>query len=416
MPDASLVIPLLGNPSPYSFSVQGKDRILIYSTKPAADQKALRRLLQNFADIVHQVPVQATGTPFSLELTIPHAGSLGNLATKLQTLGYNQLQIADAGYNRIRITDKGPAPACDTWRSFLRDARSLLWQLDPQSPVEKLYYLNASDVNTAFGGSPAGGGGGGAGGAGGAGSPASVSAAPGGSAGPPGMGTGTGGQGGGAGSGGQGGGAAAGAAPPAAATAPGGAAQAAPAGASGATTVTMTSPQGTTTVTTTPGSSPATPAAGNMAAGAPGSPSPPSSGGAGTPAGAAGKPSTSVAPLGSDLLVFSDATPGDDASIDEKKRILAVLDLPRPEMIINAWVMQNSTTDRERFGQVSRVVHRTVHEHNDGLDSTIDDGWTYLKQQMVVHWDSYFNMPFYNYVTRRVFSMLALWLHRVIAA
>ena len=386
MPDASLITPLLGNPVPYSVSAQGKDRILIYSTKPAADQKTLRSLLQSFADIVQQVPIQATGAAFSLELTIPHAGSLGDLAIKLQTLGYAQLQITDVGYNRVRITDKGPAPACDTWRSFLRDARSLLWQLDPQSPVEKLYYLSASDVNTAFGGSSAGGGG--AGGAGGGGSPGSASAAPGGAAAPAGMGTGGAGQGGGAGSSAQGGGAPAGAAPPT--------------GPTGATTVTMTSPQGTTTVSTTPGSSPATPAAGNMSAGTPGSPNPPSSGGVGAPAGAGGKPSTSVAPLGSDLLVFSDATPGDDSSIDEKKRILAALDLPRPEMIINAWVMQNSTTDRETFGQVSRVVHRTVHEHNDGLNSTIADGWTYLKRQMVDNWDSYFNTPFYNYVTRRV--------------
>jgi hypothetical protein len=105
--------------------------------------------------------------------------------------------------------------------------------------------------------------------------------------------------------------------------------------------------------------------------------------------------------LGSDLLVFSDPISGDDATITEKKRILAALDLPRPAMLINAWVMQNSTADAKTFGEVARIVRRAVHEHNDGLDRFILDEWSYLKTQME-NPTIYFDLPFYNYVARRV--------------
>jgi hypothetical protein len=37
-----------------------------------------------------------------------------------------------------------------------------------------------------------------------------------------------------------------------------------------------------------------------------------------------------------DLLLYSDTDPGDDAQIEERNRIIAQLDLPRPEMILSA--------------------------------------------------------------------------------
>jgi hypothetical protein len=392
-PDLSLIVPMLGNPNPYSISVQGKDRILIYSTNIAPNRQLLLASLKNIRDLIEHVPVQSVSPAFSIELTIPHSSSLGDLASKLQTLGYTQLQIADVGYNRVRVTDKTSVPDCDTWRAFLRDTRSLLWQLDPQSPVEKLYYLSAQDVNTAFGGSTAG-----------AASPTTSTASPGSAAGTaaastaasPATSPGASGQ--------STGAATAGSAPAAAGTgaatpsaiAAGGTQPSSAAAANGSTTVTVSQPGGTTTVTTTQAlPPPSTTATTNTASQATGSSAPTAT------SAAPAKPATTLAPLGSDLLVFSDANPGDDATVDEKKRILAALDLPRPEMIINAWVTQNSTTDEETFGKVTKVVHRLVNEHNNGLDESIFSGWTYIRRQMVDP-AAYFDLPFYQYLTQRV--------------
>jgi hypothetical protein len=36
------------------------------------------------------------------------------------------------------------------------------------------------------------------------------------------------------------------------------------------------------------------------------------------------------------LLLYSDTNPGDEAQIEERNRIIAQLDLPRPEMILSA--------------------------------------------------------------------------------
>ena len=80
---------------------------------------------------------------------------------------------------------------------------------------------------------------------------------------------------------------------------------------------------------------------------------------------------TSSAP---DLLVFSDSNPGDDAQINEQKRIIAQLDLARPEMIINAWVIQNSSTNPEAIGAFSGMVRDIINEANNSLEAVILGG------------------------------------------
>jgi hypothetical protein len=57
-----------------------------------------------------------------------------------------------------------------------------------------------------------------------------------------------------------------------------------------------------------------------------------------------------------DLLVYSDTNPGDDAQIEERNRIIAQLDLPRPEMILTAWVTQNSSTSPQAMGAFGNMV------------------------------------------------------------
>ena len=101
----------------------------------------------------------------------------------------------------------------------------------------------------------------------------------------------------------------------------------------------------------------------------------------------------------SDLLVFSDANPGDDAQVLERKRILAQLDLPRPEMAINAWVMQNSTASPKAIGSFTRTVRELVTEYNNAIDFVTLHGWLSVKVQTGEK--DYFDPDFYSYVADR---------------
>ncbi len=98
------------------------------------------------------------------------------------------------------------------------------------------------------------------------------------------------------------------------------------------------------------------------------------------------------------MIVFAEgANLGDDAAISEQKRVLALLDLPRPEMIINGWVLQNSTKRADQFGAANQVIRQTVNDHNTGLQRGVLTGWEYLKLAMADQ--GYFDPPFYKYLT-----------------
>jgi hypothetical protein len=100
-----------------------------------------------------------------------------------------------------------------------------------------------------------------------------------------------------------------------------------------------------------------------------------------------------------DLLVFSDTNPGDDAQIQERLRILAQLDLPRPEMIINAWVTQNSSTNPQAMGAFSNMVHGLVSEYDHEFENVVLSSWDSLKAKSAPR--SYFNEAFRSYVADR---------------
>ncbi len=96
--------------------------------------------------------------------------------------------------------------------------------------------------------------------------------------------------------------------------------------------------------------------------------------------------------------MFSDSHPGDDAAITEKRRVLAALDIPKPEMIISAWVLQNSSTDPAAAGNFNDIVQRLVAQNNEALQAGILSAWRYLKGQMS---PAYFDEPFYRYIVNR---------------
>lgn len=423
--DAAGIVTLLGTPTPFVLAAQGPNTIFIYSTRmplpapaPAglppvavalstAEQAILDGLPNRIALLLghtqDSLGVTPAAKPFSVEFRVPHAQAMGDLATKLGTLNYSQFTIADVGPNKVRVTS-ATQPACDVWTSFLTDVREVAWGIRPASLTSRLFYLANSDVPSyvaapdvanAFVTLANGGGG-----------PASVS----GSGSPSGSGTPN------ASGGGAGGGSAAGTPSAGGSSTPApaaGASSTAPAGGSSPNaSIAITQPPGSVLSVksdTTPcvvaglamsNSSACAPPGGSTAA--PGGAAAPAGGGAGSAAPAPNVPSppkpVAMASLGPDQLIFSTTNPGDDAAVVERERLLALLDLPRPEMILNGWVIQDSTVSSEAMGAFNTLVKDTVNEFNDSLDRVVFVGWKNLKTQMQTN-RNYFDPMFYHYVS-----------------
>jgi hypothetical protein len=100
-----------------------------------------------------------------------------------------------------------------------------------------------------------------------------------------------------------------------------------------------------------------------------------------------------------DLLVYSDTNPGDDAQIKERNRVLAQLDLPRPEMILSGWVTQNSTSSPEAMGAFTNMVKDLVANYNQQFENVVLRGWDSVRTQSAE--EGYFNEPFRSYIEDR---------------
>ena len=105
-------------------------------------------------------------------------------------------------------------------------------------------------------------------------------------------------------------------------------------------------------------------------------------------------------PSASDLLVFSEPIPGDDAAVAEKRRIIAALDLPRPEMLVNVWSSQISSDDPNVVVEESQKLHELVTSHNESLQGAIFRAWYTIKTRAEVPRDFY-DKAFYRYIVYR---------------
>jgi hypothetical protein len=314
-------------------------------TPTIPDAKTLKEFNNTVALLFATVPPASGG--FSTEIVVPHAAALGSLTTQITGIT-TTFQLKASGRDRVRVTTvSGLPPSCADWKSFIRDVRELAWSVHPEPPEFRVTQLSAPTTATALSAAP---------------TPAA----------------------------------------PAPAASTNAASPAAPAPPAVTVTVAPAAPASTAAVAAPAVPAPvagATPAAGTtiVAVGTPATPTPPA---------AAAAPAVSVSSIAPDLLVFADTTPGDDSAITEKKRVAAIMDLPRAEMTISAWVMQNSSTDQRSVTESIRFVREEVRSYNDGLERAILQGWGYLKGQIAAgsngSTNSYFYMPFYNYVARRV--------------
>jgi hypothetical protein len=99
-----------------------------------------------------------------------------------------------------------------------------------------------------------------------------------------------------------------------------------------------------------------------------------------------------------DMLVYSNED-GSDRGIFERHRLMAVLDLPRPEVLMNIWSLQASSKNYKAVIAEAEAAHGLVAHHNDLLQRAIDMGWTSLSRQMMNR--DFFDDLFYRYVTQK---------------
>jgi hypothetical protein len=378
--DAPTIVSLLGNPTPFILAAQGPNTIAIYSTRQPLHGLEIT-ILHSFLDAIAALAGRTAASlgitptaakPFTVEFNIPHAGALEDLATRIGGLNFSQFTVQDVGRNRVRVTSP-TQPDCKTWQGFLTDIRDMTWQLVAEPMSYKLYYLSSSDVATAFSGlapavAPA----------------ATATAAP-----------------------------ATTTTTPAASSTPTAATASASSTASPSPTIAITQPPGSNiqiNSDTTPcvvaglafGNATACGAATASAA------APAAAAAAVTPAGPAPLAMASVAVAAGtgeqtppDLLLYSDTNPGDDAQIAERNRILAQLDLPRPEMILTAWVTQNSSASPQAIGAFNNMVKSLVADYDQEFEKVVLKGWASVKAQSQPSNPGYFNEPFRSYIADR---------------
>jgi hypothetical protein len=107
---------------------------------------------------------------------------------------------------------------------------------------------------------------------------------------------------------------------------------------------------------------------------------------------------------GDDLAIFNGS--GGDVGILEKQRILAAMDLPRPQMIINGSVLQSSTKDLTHSVKFRNSVTEFVNEQNDALQQAIVIGWQVVRQRIADGSGTapvrpFFDRDFIDYLTER---------------
>ncbi len=99
-----------------------------------------------------------------------------------------------------------------------------------------------------------------------------------------------------------------------------------------------------------------------------------------------------------DMLVYSNED-GSDHDFFERNRLMAVLDLPRPEVLMNIWSMQVSTHDPRTASMEAESASELISHNNEALENSIEQGWEFLSKKMKM--GNYFEPNFYRYVTQK---------------
>lgn len=380
------LIQLLGNTEPFSLVPFGSAAVVIYSTnkQPKEDTEELSQLKTNLKALLAKRPtddqktnVRATSSePTSIVIRVPRLPASSDVFPQVRKLDYDGIKVKDAVPGLVRITcESGVNPA--TYRAFLNNLRRLFWGKSSEGPAARVFYLDATNAAAALGGTPVQSAK--ANGADASTQPANQTSAKtgGDSAAKPNSD-----------SEGGGGDASSGSAAsvqggdkqkaknPASKKKPGGgSASGGPAGGGQSGGAAKPNQPGPAASTTKPAAATETPAASAPEATA--------------------RPATVLPVASGDMVVFS----GDDAAIMEKKRILATIDFPRPEVIINAWSFQASSSKAEVPEAQARRLRQKVGQFNEALQRGIERAYIYIHKEILA--GAFFDKDFYDYLSLR---------------
>lgn len=352
-PDAAQIIELLGSPVPFSMKPGLGDTIIIYSSqrKLTAEDQALLEFIEGKIDELAGIQTQA------IEIPVANASALGDLLTAIKSLNYDDIRVEAVGSDKIRaICDARVSPA--RFQAFVQDIQRLSAQLKPDSPVARVFFINSADAAAAVTGAPL---------------PSNKKTSDSSAKPAPGK-------------------------PGTDSDKPAAKSPDDTASGNDAKTKTNSCPPAQSTPTKDSG----TPSVPSSAC--PSSTQKQSDGAKAPKNGEtnssidSAKPSIAVTSL-QDLLVFSDEHPGDDAGITERKRILAAIDFPRPEVIINTFSFQTSSTNPDTVFQTANRVRHEIGNYNDGLQSGIGRAWTYLEER--IDSNNFFDEGFRGYLTKQ---------------
>jgi len=84
-----------------------------------------------------------------------------------------------------------------------------------------------------------------------------------------------------------------------------------------------------------------------------------------------------------DNVVFTNTS--DDSLVWQRARLLTLLDLPRPEVLMNVWSYEATSPDGREILRSAEKVRDLVTAQNDALQNSIQFGWAYLSREMEKH-------------------------------
>jgi hypothetical protein len=392
------IVSVLGNPKPFQLQTLDRGTIVIYCRADDiknCDSTLLKTIESDIKKLAGE-PSSPKPQLATYEITVPHAVALGDVAKAANDLNFSTLKIEAVGKDKIRVSpakDINEQEYSDQLAKFEVDLNHIAWQLNPQSPISRVYYVDAADAARAMGAkvpadtsdtskisTPAADAGEKTGATDSTGKAGSGSSTSGGKSA---QGKGS------AGKGGDSTGKSTSAAGKGASDT--GAAENPPAGNS-------EQPEDSVNKPTTDG---------NTLNAATGGDKTKTEGGDGSqksPKEDSGN-SSDIQIFNPDLLVFSDRNPGNDSIIAEQKRIVAGIDFPRPEVIINTFSFQTSSSDPNVLAERDRILRSRIGVYNDSIQGAMYRAWFYLEGQInpIETTDGeisvFFDPFFYGYIT-----------------
>jgi hypothetical protein len=108
--------------------------------------------------------------------------------------------------------------------------------------------------------------------------------------------------------------------------------------------------------------------------------------------------STNATTSYADSLILADPTgSGQSDALEQARRMIALIDQPRPQITVNAWSLQFSSENQKKMRQLVPEARRFAAGYNDALERSITRGWTYLNRKVAGEPD-YLDADFAEYL------------------